>query len=226
MDNFSGFENQDFTFFIDMPRDYKRVIKKKMAAYGESVYGMLNQQVKSSFKRNRMASIKDELPRAMYSIGKAYQDRTRFQLCGLAIILDRIKLSFSAVIRGGSFRDDKPVGMLYRKISRDPERFLELLSSYGNDYFLKIFKRVPAKGDKIRPGSEKWLPLSRFNLGLANFEMVEYILATLEQEKLPGLQLSYGIEAGHSLLQKPEELVKRGVRVIENEYGFLMYLEN
>jgi len=226
LEGFTGFKNQDFTFFIDMPQDYKRVIKKKMSAFGQMVYSSLNQQVKSSFKRAVASSIKDELPRAWYSIGKAYQDRSRFQLCGLAITIDLAQLSFSAVIRGGSFRDDKPIGMMYRKISSEPERLMKLLSSYGNEYFLKIFKRVPAKGDKIKPGAEKWLPISRFNLELVNFEMIEYLLAVLEQEKLPGIQLAYGINAGHNLLQKPGELVKEAVKVIENEYDFFIFAEN
>ncbi len=226
MENFNGFNISDFTFFMDMPLEYKKVIKKKMDIFGQALYSSLNDQVRTSFKNNKMASIKEELPFARYSIGKAYGDRTRFQLCGLEITINVNRLSFSAVVRGGSFRDDKPVGKVYQKISAETEQFMKLLLSYGKDYSLTIFRRVPAKGNKIKPGSEKRLPISIFNLGLVNFEMVEYILAILEQDKLPGIQLAYGISPGHKLLQKPGDLIEKGTKIIEKEYDFLKYVES
>ncbi len=208
-----------------MPQEYKRVIKKKMDTFGQKVYNALDGQIQTSFKRNKAASIKDELPWALYSIGKAYEDRSKFQLCGLAITIELMQLSFSAVIRGGSFRDHKPMGILYQKISEEPERFLSLLSSYGREYRFTLFKRAPAKGDKIKPGSEKWLTLSRFNLGLVNYEMVDYILAVLEQEKLPGIQLSYSLNPADNLVGDPQQLIEQGAKVLEDAHRFLQYAE-
>ncbi|MDZ7838604.1 MAG: hypothetical protein U5N58_12015 [Actinomycetota bacterium] len=226
MEDFTGFNRQDFTFFIDMPADYKRVIKQKMATFGDRVYALLPPQVQHSFKRNETTAIKEEVPRSLYSIGKAYSDRTNFQLCGLAITINLVRLSFSAVIRGGSFMDSKPIGFLYNKIANGPDKFMDLLASFGSDYFLHVFKRVPAKGDKIRPNLEKWETISTFNLGMVNFEMIEYLLAVLEQDKLPGVQLSYGIHAGNEILTDVDRLTGKAVKCISREYQLLDYLED
>ncbi len=226
MKDFKGFDSKDFSFFLDMSTEQKRIVKRKMEHFGNMVYGQLDPKVKSSFRINKMATIREDLPRAIYSIGKAYQDRTRFQLCGLAITLDLGGLAFRAVIRGGSFRDKKAIGILYDKISKDTQALLKLFSSFGEDYFFKIFSRVPTQGDKIRPDSERWLPVAAFNLRIASLDMLDYILAVLEQENLPGVQISHSLKPGNILLQDPKALLEETVKAIEKEYGFLDFIEN
>ncbi|MDD3777043.1 MAG: hypothetical protein PHN32_05505 [Actinomycetota bacterium] len=226
MEKFEGFTPQDFIFFLEWSSDYRRVVKQKMTMFGGLVYNQLPEQIRLSFKRNEALSIKEEVPRSFYSMGKAYEDRTNFQLCGLGISLDLTHLSFNAIIRGGSYMDSKPVGRLYQKISNETDQFLDLLSSYGGSYELHIFKRLPSRGTQIKPDHEIWEDICSFNLGLVNMEMAEYILAVLEQDKLPGIRLTLNIDAGHSILEDVEKLTLKAVSSIQQEYRLLQYLEN
>lgn len=222
---FSGFENTDFCFFVDMPENYKRIIRKKVKNFGNEVYKNLESNIKDSYKIHESHTVKDEIKKVWYSIGKAYQDRSPLQLCGMSIFMQIDQLGFNSIIRGGSFRDDKPIGLLYNKIATDPESFIQLLNNYNTDYYLKFFKRVPLKGKNIRPGLEKWETLCKIRLEKINFDLVEYILAILEQDKLPGIQITTGIKPGSELFKDNKKLVEKAVLNLHNLYKFLRFIE-
>lgn len=223
---FEGFNSDDFCFFIDMPKGYKRKIRKKIENFGNIVYKDLNDNIQDSYKVHKSNALKDGIKKAWYSIGKAYQDRSQFQLCGMTIYIQVNRLGFNSIARGGSFRDNKPIGMLYNKISRDPESFMQLLRSYGKNYFLKFFRRIPLRGDQIKPGLEKWETFLEIRLDKINFDFIEYILAVLEQNKLPGIQICTGIEPGQDILENPEKLVKKSVVILGKLYKFLDFMES
>lgn len=223
---FEGFSSEDFCFFVDMPREYKGTIKKKMASFGNEVYKNLDSHIKDSYKVHKSYPIKEDLKKAWFSIGKDFQDRSIFQLCGLSIFIQVDKLGFNSIIRGGSFRDPKPIGVLYEKISTQPEAFMQLLNYYGSNYFIKFFKRLPLKGDKIRPGQEKWETLLELRLEKINYDFIEYVLASLEQDKLPGIQVCTGIKPPDKLFSAPGKLIKKSVKIMEGLYRFLNYVES
>ncbi len=224
--DFKGFSSDDFCFFIEMPKNYKREIRKKIEYFGNEVYKNLDYSIKDSYKIHKSISVKDDIKKVWYNISKAYQDRSIFQLCGMTIYIQIDKIGFKSIIRGGSFRDNKSIGALYEKISRNPEAFIRLLGSFNEDYFLKAFRRMPLQGDKIRPGLEKWETIFKIRLQKVNYDLIEFILAILEQNKLPGIQILTGINPSDAILKKPDKLVKKAVKCLEDLYKFLSFIES
>ena len=89
----------------------------------------------------------------------------------------------------------------------------------------EAFRRNPLKGDKIRPGLEKWETFLNIRLDKINFDFIEYILAVLEQNRLPGIQISTGFTPGQDILTKPGRLVKKSAGILGRLNEFLRFME-
>ena len=82
------------------------------------------------------------------------------------------------------------------------------------------------RGEKILPGNERWVLLSRVSLEIVKDETINYLLMMLKNIKYPGLHFGLNVFRGNEILQNPEKLIALGKRVIEDEYKVLKFLES
>src|SRR5438552_4200282 len=104
-----------------------------------------------------------------------------FRHCNATIELTASELSFNAVLRDGRVSDrSKPIGLLHRRLSDQPEWFSAYFASLGADFFLKVFRRTDATGaDRILPGGEHWNLIHSQRLDVALPEGLAHLDAML-----------------------------------------------
>ncbi|MHB8280502.1 MAG: hypothetical protein ACYDIA_23080 [Candidatus Humimicrobiaceae bacterium] len=226
LSDFTGFNNDDFDFFINKIDDYKPIVKNKIEKFTNLVYVSLDKEIKGTYTDRYMGNIPKNPEVIWYGIRKPQNKVYVFRHCNFTISINSEILNFYVVIRDGKYTDKKPIGIFYKKVKNHIEDIQELLTSFKDRYYLQISKRAPRYGKKIMPGNEKWELLSDISLEIVRDETINFLLMLLENIEFPGIRLGISIKRGDDFLQKPEELTKFGKKFIEDGYKMLKFLES
>jgi len=224
--DFTGFNSDDFDFFVNMIEDYKPIVKNKLDKFSKKVYEKLDDEIKSIYDDKHIGIIPKKPESIWFGIRKDQKAKNVFKHCNFTIEMDPESLSFNAVIRDGKYNQKAPIGILYRNIKNNFDEFLNILKSFDKYYSIKIFERVPKSGSRIMPGNERWVLLSRLTLGIVTDETVDYIMMLLKKIKYPGIHIGLNIKRGVKTLQEPKKLIEIGKTAIEKEYKILKFLES
>ena len=227
LSDFIGFTNDDFDYFINMIDDYKPIVKNKLNQFSNKVYEELSDEIKSMYT-DRYIGVFSKYPEggAWFGIRKDQKSKDPFRHCNFTIEINDDSLQFNTVIRDGRYNQKTPIGIFYRKIKNNYDDFINILKSLSDEYSLTISKRIPKSGKRIMPGNEKWVTLARLTLEIVSDETIDYLLMMLKKIEFPGIHLGLSIKRGNEVLQKPEELIGIGKKVIEEEYKVLKFLEH
>ena len=226
LSDFNGFKKDDFDFFINCIDDYKPVIRNKIEKFGNLVYEQLSAEIKSIYNDRYVGNISKNPQLVWFGIRKDKSIKDVFKHCNFVLEINSDNLKLYSVIRDGRYNQNKPVGILYKKIKDNPDYFISLLGSLGKDYYLDVSKRVPKSGNKILPGNEKWELVSLFKLEFLTNETIDYLLMLLKNIDFPGIRIGRDIKRGEKILQEPENLINFVKVVIENEFNILKFLES
>jgi len=227
LSDFTGFNNDDFDYFINRIDDYKPVVKNKIDKFGKGVYGVLSEEIKSIYTDRHLGIAPKNTEAVWFGIRKDQNTKDVFRHCNFTVEINSDAINFYTVIRDGRYSDKNgPIGIFYKKIKNNFDEFLAILKSLSQEYFFRISKRVPRRGKKIMPGNEKWVPLSVLTLEIVTDETIDYILMLLKKIEFPGVHIGLSIKRGDEILKKPELLIEKGKNVIEEEYKVLKFLEN
>jgi hypothetical protein len=226
LSEFTGFNNDDFDFFINKIDDYKPIVKNKIEKFANLVYGSLDHGIRDIYTDKYMGNIPKNPEVIWLGIRKPQNKANIFRHCNFVISINSEILNFYIVIRDGKYTDKKPIGIFYRKVKNNIDDIQELLTSFKNRYYLQISKRTPRYGKKIMPGNERWELLSDISLEIVRDETINFLLMLLENIEFPGIRLGISIKRGDDILKKPEELIKFGKKFIEDGYKMLKFLES
>ena len=226
LSDFTGFNNDDFDFFINNIDDYKPIVKNKIEKFGNLIYESLSPEIKKIYIERYIGNIPKNAENIWFAIRKNQKERDILKHCNFNIKMDSDTLMFNTVIRDGKYNQKNPIGILYKKIKNDFDGFLNLLKSLNKNSYLKVFKRVPRSGKSILRGNEMWVLLSTLTLEIITDETIDYFLALLESIEFPGIYIGSSIKRGDTVLKNPEELVEIGKGVFEEGYKILKYLED
>jgi hypothetical protein len=226
LSDFTGFNNDDFDFFINNIDDYKPIVKNKIEKFGNLIYESLSPEIKKIYIERYIGNIPKNAENIWFAIRKNQKERDILKHCNFNIKIDSDTLMFNTVIRDGKYNQKKPIGVLYEKIKNDFDGFLNLLKSLNRNSYIKVFKRVPRSGKSILRGNEMWVLLSTLTLEIITDETIDYFLALLESIEFPGIYIGSSIKRGDTVLKNPEELVEIGKGVFEEGYKILKYLED
>ena len=226
LSDFTGFNNDDFDFFINNINDYKPIVKNKIEKFGNLIYESLSPEIKKIYIERYIGNIPKNAENIWFAIRKNQKERDILKHCNFNIKMDSDTLMFNTVIRDGKYNQKNPIGILYKKIKNDFDGFLNLLKSLNKNSYLKVFKRVPRSGKSILRGNEMWVLLSTLTLEIITDETIDYFLALLESIEFPGIYIGSSIKRGDTVLKNPEELVEIGKGVFEEGYKILKYLED
>lgn len=225
LSDFTGFNNDDFDFFINRIDDYKPIVRNKIGKFGNEIYRSLNDEIRSLYTDRYIGNIPKTFDDVWFGIRKTQNRTNVFRHCNFVISINSEILNFYVVIRDGKYTDKKPIGIFYKKIKNNKDEFKEILNSFEDRYYLQVAKRVPRYGNKIMPGNEKWELLSNISLEIVREETISFLLMLLENIEFPGICLGTNIKRGSDILQNPEELIKFGKKIIEDGYKMLKFLE-
>ena len=226
LSDFTGFNNDDFDFFINKIDDYKPIVKNKIEKFANLVYVSLDREIRDTYIDRYMGNIPKNPEVIWYGIRKTQNKANIFRHCNFTVSINSEILNFYIVIRDGKYSDKKPIGIFYKKVKNNINDIKELLSSFKDRYYLQISKRAPRYGKKIMPGNERWEMFSDISLEIVRDETINFLLMLLENIEFPGIRLGISIKRGDGVLQKPEELIKFGKRFIEDGYKMLKFLED
>ena len=226
LSDFTGFNNDDFDFFINKIDDYKPIIKSKIQKFANLVYMSLDREIRDTYTDRYIGNISKNPGVIWYGIRKPQIKANIYRHCNFTISISSEILNFYIVIRDGKYTDKKPIGIFYKKVKSNIDDFQKLLTSFKDRYYLQISKRAPRYGKKIMPGNEIWECLSDISLEIVKDETINFLLMLLENIEFPGIRLGISIKRGDSVLQKPEELIKFGKKFIEDGYKMLEFLES
>jgi hypothetical protein len=220
------FSSDDFDFFISRISDYKPIVKDKLEKFSEAVYESLSNEIKSKYTDKHIGIIPKECEVMWYGIRKDQSKKDIFKHCNFTIEINSESLDFHTVIRDGKYSDNKPIGILYKKIRNNFIDFQNLLNSLNKGYYLRISKRLPRSGERIMPGNERWELLSKISLEIIRDETINYIIMMLKNIKFPGLHFGRNLYRGDPKLNNPTDLISLGKSAIEEQYKILKFLES
>lgn len=226
LSDFTGFTNNDFDYFINRIDDYKPIVRNKLEKFSYKVINALSDEIKTIYTDRHIGIIPKKPETIWFGIRKDQKIKDKFKHCNFTIEIDSEALNFYTVIRDGKYNQNKPIGIFYKKIKNNFDEFLNTLKSISGNYYFRISKRVPRRGNKIMPGNERWVPLSVLTLEFVTDETIDYILMLLKKVEFPGIHMGLSIKRGDEILKKPELLIEKGKKVIEEEYKVLKFLES
>jgi len=116
LSDFTGFNNDDFDFFINRIDDYKPIVKSKLEKFGSKIHSILNDEIKSRYPDKHIGIISKESSGIWYGIRKDQAKVDIFKRCNFTVEIDAESIYFNVVIRDGKYSDKKPIGIFYKKI--------------------------------------------------------------------------------------------------------------
>jgi hypothetical protein len=227
LSDFIGFENDDFDYFINGIDDYKPIVKNKLIQFSNMVYKELDDEIKSVYT-DRHIGLFSKHPEggAWFGIRQDQKEKNIFKHCNFTIEIDADSIKFNTVIRDGRYNEKKPVGIFYKKIKNNYDKFLLILKSFRNEYCFYISKRVPKSGKSIMPGNERWVQLAALSLEIVNYDTIDYIMMMLKKIEFPGIHIGLNVKRTDPAIEEPENLVLIGKKAIEEQYKVLKFLKS
>ncbi len=223
---FSGFVDDDFSFFLSCDDDYRQTIRSKLEEFGHLVIKNMPTEMRAKYGNLTVPPIKKERQEASVDFRKSKSDTGPFKNCNLCMPIDSEKLQCVAVIQGGKCGDSKgAMHHLYSKMASEPGKLKSLLTALGNGYYVEIFNRVPLHGNNPGRGNDKWESKAKFQLDYVSDEMVAYILRMLKDVSLPGLQIGREFGRNDPTLRDKKVLIETVCGIFKNVYPILRYLE-
>ncbi len=223
---FTGFQAQDFDFFIHFEPTYRPRLRQKLEQFAEGVRAALDPGIRRRYAEIRMGHIhSDEERGAWVALGPA--GPTSFPHCNFTIEITRDRLEFNAVIRDGRANDSrKPIGILSRRLREDPLAFEQILHGLGGAYALTVFARTRVDGS-IPPGrgNERWRFVATQRLGVVGEDVVRWVRFLIGAIAFPGIHVGRHISRGDQLLRNPEGLRDEGATSFRALSRVLEFLE-
>lgn len=234
MTEFNGFKNEDFDFWLDPNPYYVPILRKKL----EALAGIIKDKLPKAIRAYNFVQVgyvsksgKDERS-AWVAIKKPKNEKDVFNQCNFTIEVSKNGLEINAVIRNGrTEQSQKPIGVFFDKLSRDPKGFLNAIGALRKEARIVIAKRLPRVGKQIMPGNEQWNKFFDMKLSdITNAQDILYLRSVLQKADrkpgAPGIHFRYSIGRGEKILTEPEELTVEIINTMESFYPILSFLEN
>jgi len=232
MTEFIGFKDNDFDFLITLDDHYRPILTNKLESLAKVIIREFPIEL-SKYSSIRIGNISKKVQDdrfAWVAIKKPANDKDVFNQCNFTVEVSKNSLYVNAVIRNGRTTDKrKPLGVFYKKILKNPDKFLSVIRKIKINSSIIISRRLPKVGKVVRIGNEKWVSFFEIKLhDIKNKEDIRYLCRILQKADikpaLPGVHIRYSINRGEPILTEPEALKKDIIKTIVSFKPILDFL--
>lgn len=223
---FTGFQAQDFDFFLHYDSTYRPRLRQKLQQFAEKVHGLLDDAVRQRYPQIYLGNIREDSERGAWAV---FRSATAGKLIhsNLNIEINRDRLEFNAVIRDGRAMDSrKPIGILNKRLRAAPQSFEEILQTLGDNYAISVFARTQRNGSlPPRQGNERWSLVGMQRLKVVGEGVVTWLRFLINNIDFPGILVGRHVPRGDSLLKDPEKLPDEATRSLQEVVNVLEFLD-
>lgn len=160
LSTFQGFDEKDFIYFKEKSLEFVPNTKRRLEELSILVEKDIEKDVKINERKQGNIKNKDKDDRDTIWIALKPKVPKKFKNCNFTLELSKEGLLVNLVIRDGRIDQNKPIGLFFKKILSQKEKFANQFRLLEKDCYIKIFERIPKnyskKGKPIFRGRETW----------------------------------------------------------------------
>jgi hypothetical protein len=221
---FSGFSHEDFDYFLGREKSRRNIVKRKIALFLK--------ELKIEILNNCNAFPSIDPKKLQVEIGKfqsdycwcyVSQEKSKF------ILAQNVHFTISIDGRGISLcvnmESDKAVSQFLKKAESDKNTLLKILKNLNENYFLKIFERVPPPESPKTPHFNwNWNPVLELSAPYIDDELLINTLSKLKSLQHGVVRLySLYYDRNDPIIYSPR-LVKEILNLLKESHDFYSWV--
>jgi hypothetical protein len=238
MTEFNGLKNEDFDFWIHQNPHYVPILKRKIESLAREVQGKLPDNLRKRYSDIRPGNVSRKIKddRFAWIAIKRPENTGVLNQCNFTLEIGKNFYQVNAIIRNGkTFQEKTPLGMFYKRLMMNPDRFLKIVSNLPGEIkknvIVQFCKRLPKSGKRIMPGNEYWTMFFEMKMAdITTTHDVQYLSEILKKADVvpasPGVRVGITIDRGDLILSDPNALIDLSVKAIIGLDPILMFLRD